>query len=336
MAAAVLTTNPKPNTPFKLGVKVKDAQVPELQPDQSIVKIQAAALNHRDVWILKDQYPGEKIPGSVLGADGVGILQKKGAASVEEGQRVLINPGVNWDSNPRGAEGDFRILGLLPSPGACIKCTFAESINIDSKEVFPCPEHLSAAEAAALPLVGLTAYRAVFFKCHIQKGDYVLITGIGGGVALTALQFAVAIGAHVYVTSSKREKIEFAKKLGAVCGVYYNDPNAIDDLKKQLNGHRIDAVIDGSGGPFFDKLFHVIARGGIIAQYGVTASPQGLLFTIDLGYNNVELKGSTMGSRREFGEMIEFVDKYKIRPIVSTTFKGLTQENVENAFSLLA
>ncbi|KAI8148218.1 hypothetical protein BJV82DRAFT_663604 [Fennellomyces sp. T-0311] len=329
--AAVITDTPKPNTPFKFGVEVKDAQVPEPRADQSVVKIQGAAFNHRDVWILKKHYPEEITPGTVLGADAVGILQKKGTATSEEGQRVIINPGVNWDSNSRGPEGDFRILGLLPSPG-----TLAETINIDSKEVFPCPEHLSTAEAAALPLVGLTAYRALFTKSEVKKGDYVLVTGIGGGVALTALQFAVAIGAHVYVSSSNPEKIEFAKTLGAEGGVNYKDPNAIDDLKKQLNGHRIDAVIDGSGGALFDRLAEVMERGGIIAQYGSTGSPQGVLFNVAYWHHNVELKGTTMGSRREFEEMLGFVAKYKIKPVVSVAYKGLTQENVESAISLLA
>ncbi|KAI8137824.1 hypothetical protein BJV82DRAFT_566010 [Fennellomyces sp. T-0311] len=330
--AVVITDTPKPNSPFKLGFEVKeDAEILALQPGQSAVKIQGAAFNHRDIWMLMKQLRQEVHPGTVLGADGVGILQQKGNASLDEGQRVLINPGLNWDSNPRGPEGDFRILGLLPAPG-----TLADTINIDSKQVFRCPEHLSTVEAAALPLAGLTAYRALFRKCEVKKGDYVLVTGIGGGVALTALQFAVAVGAHVYVTSSKTEKIEFAKKLGAEGGINYKDPDAIEDLKRQLNSHRIDAVVDGSAGILFDKLPQVMERGGIIAQYGNTGSPQGVMYTIDFWYENIEIKGVKMGSSREFGEMLDFVAKYKVKPVVSNAFKGLTQENVERSISLLA
>ncbi|KAI8137823.1 hypothetical protein BJV82DRAFT_524458, partial [Fennellomyces sp. T-0311] len=214
--------------------------------------------------------------------------------------------------------------------------TLAEAINIDRKEVFPCPEHLSTAKAAALPLVGLTAYRALFSKCEVKKGDYVLVTGIGGGAVLTELQFAVSVGVHVYVTSSKPEKIEFAKKLGAEGGVKYKDPNEIDDSQRQLNGHRADAVVDGSGGALFDKLAKVMGKGGITAQYGNTGSPRGVLYTIDFLYNNIELKGSTMGSRHEFREMVDFVDKYKVKPVVSTSFKVHTQENVETYIYFLA
>ncbi|KAI8148962.1 hypothetical protein BJV82DRAFT_663310 [Fennellomyces sp. T-0311] len=330
--AGILTSTPKPNTPFQYGVEVKDFHPPEPQSNQTVVKIQGFAFNHRDIWILKGQYMGI-VEGSVLGSDAVGIVEKKGTASAEEGQRVLICPSVNWVSDPLGPENgmkDFRILGLLPSPG-----TFAETITVDSEEVFPCPEHLTTAEAAALPLAGLTAFRALFTKCQAKKGSYVLITGIGGGVALYALQFAVAVGAHVYVTSSNPDKIKFAKELGAEGGINYKDPNALEDLKKQLNGHEINAVVDGAGGPLFEQIPLVMAPGGIATQYGNTASPNGVLFTSEFWYRNCELKGSTMGSRAEFAKMLEFVDKHKIRPVVSTHLKGLTEENLDKSVSLL-
>lgn len=128
-------------------------------------------LNNSDIWILKGLYPGIKVD-SVLGADAVGVVLKSNGGSAQVGQRVLISPSVNWDSNPRGPEGAFAILGLLPFPGmsswlyhssfadkSIHAGTLAETIHIDEKEVFPCPDHLSTAEAAALPLAGLTAYR---------------------------------------------------------------------------------------------------------------------------------------------------------------------------------
>lgn len=101
--------------------------------------------------------------------------------------------------------------------------TLADRSVVETDELVACPEHLTTAEAAALPLAGLTAYRALFSKAKVKRGDHVLITGIGGGVALYALQFAVAAGAHVYVTSGSQDKIEDAKKLGAVGGVNYKD-----------------------------------------------------------------------------------------------------------------
>ncbi|KAL1930761.1 hypothetical protein VTP01DRAFT_10923 [Rhizomucor pusillus] len=330
MVAIVLNKNPKPNTPFIHGVELGDNQTAEAQrPEEAIVKIQAAAFNHRDVWILKGLYPGIK-EGSVLGADGVGIVVKKGSSDSQVGQRVLINPGVNWDSDPRGPEGAFGILGLLPFAG-----TFADSVVIDGKELVPCPAHLSTAEAAALPLAGLTAYRTVFTKAKVQAGDHVLVTGIGGGVALFALQFCVAAGAHVYVTSSSPEKIKRAIELGAKGGINYKDDNCIAELKKLLGKNLLAAVIDGAGGPLFPQYAKVMKTGGIIAQYGQTASPKGVAFSMVQVLKNIDLVGSTMGSRAEFKEMVAFVDKHKIKPVVSNVFQGLSLESFDGAISTL-
>ncbi|KAI9250518.1 hypothetical protein BDA99DRAFT_608377 [Phascolomyces articulosus] len=330
--AAILTSKPtSPEWPFKNGLEVKELESPEPQNTDAVVKIQAAALNHRELWILKGLYP-EIVHGGAIGADAVGILERPGCSTLEPGQRVLICPSVNWDSDRRGPKPkSFRILGLLPSPG-----TITDKMTIDGNEVVPCPEHLSTAEAAALPLAGLTAYRALFTKAEAKAGDYILITGIGGGVALFALQFAVVRGIHVYVTSSSEEKIASAVEWGAKGGVNYKDPNAGKKLKELLGeGNYLSAIVDGAGGDMFDQFADLMMPGGIISQYGQTAGP-GVRYTMDLWFNNVELRGSTMGSRAEFKEMVDFVDKHKIKPIVSKVFKGLTQENVDDAITYLS
>ncbi|KAG2218725.1 hypothetical protein INT45_006877 [Circinella minor] len=328
MVAAILS-KPVEGSGYKYSLKVQEYTTPAPQSGEAVVKIQAAALNHRDVWILKGLYPGI-VEGSVVGSDCVGILSEPGSSSVQAGQRVLISPSVNWEKDPRGPEGRFSILGLLPSPG-----TLADTINIDGKEIFPCPAHLSTYEAAALPLAGLTAFRALFTKSEVQSGDHVLIPGIGGGVALFALQFAVAAGAHVYVTSSSEEKIKNAISLGAKGGINYKDPNADKELKKLLNGNLLSAVVDGSGGALFNQYIKVMRTGGIITQYGQTASPKGVGFNMGAVLKNIDFRGSTMGSRAEFKQMLEFVDKHKIKPIVSHVFNGLTQENMDKAISVI-
>ncbi|KAG2218724.1 hypothetical protein INT45_006876 [Circinella minor] len=316
---------------FKNGLEVKEIETSEPQSTDAVIKVQAAALNHRELWILKGLYP-KIVHGGPIGADAVGVLEKPGNSSVETGTRVLVCPSVNWKSNRRGPKPNaFRILGLLPDPG-----TMTDTLIIDGKEVVPCPEHLSTSEAAALPLAGLTAYRALFIKAEARAGDNVLITGIGGGVALFALQFAVACDINVYVTSSSEEKIACALKWGAKGGVNYKDPNAGKKLKELLGkDNYLSAIIDGAGGAMFDHYANLMIPGGIIAQYGQTSGP-GVSYTMDLWFNNVDLRGSTMGSRTEFKEMVEFVDKHKIKPIVSKVYRGLTQENVDQAITYLS
>ncbi|KAI9248017.1 hypothetical protein BDA99DRAFT_525563 [Phascolomyces articulosus] len=300
------------------------------KPGEAVIKIQAAALNHRDVWILKALYPGI-VEGSILAADGVGTLVHSGSSSLKVGQRVLLPPSVGWESDPRAPDSNrYGALGMLPLPG-----TLADTVNIDGKEIFPCPEHLSTPEAAAIPLAGLTAFRAVFTKSEIQKDQHVLVTGVGGGVALFALQFAVAAGANVYATSSSEEKIKLAVSLGAKGGVNYKDPDAIYNLNKLLGNNQLSAVVDGSGGELFDHYLGLMKRGGIITQYGQTASRKGVTFTMKSVMKHVDLRASTMGSRVEFKQMIKFIEKHKIKPIVSHVFNGLTQENMDKAISVL-
>ncbi|KAI8338539.1 hypothetical protein BC941DRAFT_460787 [Chlamydoabsidia padenii] len=328
MVSVILTTTPRPDSGFKYGLEVKDQDVPQPTSSQAIVNIQAAALNHRDVWILKGLYPGI-VPGSIIGSDAVGIIGED-TSSFKQGQRVLINPGSGWDKDERGPEGNFKILGLLPCIG-----TLTDTVNVDTNELIACPEHLSTAEAAALPLAGLTAYRALFTKAKVQSGEHVLITGIGGGVALFALQFAVAAGAHVYVTSSDPKKIENAIRLGAKGGINYKDDKCMADLKKLLNGNLISAVIDGAGGALYNQYPKVMRTGGIIANYGQTAGGPGVNFSMGNVLKNIDICGSTMGSRSEFKQMVAFVDKHKIKPVVSRVWSSLNEGSINEAINYM-
>jgi zinc-binding alcohol dehydrogenase/oxidoreductase len=268
-----------------------------------LVKLKAASLNHRDVWIQKGLYAGLKFP-TILGSDGAGELP--------DGKAVILHPGRNWGDNPRFQGKNYDILGL-PTDG-----TFAEYISVPTEYLAPKPAHLSFEEAAALPLAGLTAYRALFTKCQVKAGDKVLISGIGGGVALFALQFAVAAGCEVWVTSSSDEKIEKAVKLGAKGGFNYKTEAWAKAAQAQTGG--FDAVIDGAVGAGFAEVVKACAAGARLCFYGGTAgaltgvSPQ-IVF-----YKQLTIMGSTMGSPEEFAKMIRFVKKHKIVPIIDSTY----------------
>ncbi|OBZ84143.1 putative zinc-type alcohol dehydrogenase-like protein YogA [Choanephora cucurbitarum] len=330
MVSAFLTENAPNKTKLKHGVVFKENKFTEPKENQSIVQIRAASFNHRDVWILNGVYPSVEY-GSILGSDAVAYITKSNSENLSVGQRVLINPGYGWKSDPRGPEDKFYILGLPPTMGTMTE----EPIAVDNDELVSCPEHLTHAEAASLPLAGLTAYRALFTQSLVREGDYVLITGIGGGVALFALQFAVAIGAHVYVTSSSQEKIDKAIKMGAKGGVNYKNENFIDELKHQLNGNKLSAIVDGAGGPLYAALPELMRPGGIIANYGHTATPEGVTFNMDHVRENLVWKGSTMGSRREFIEMVKLVEEKKIKPVVSHVWSGLNSDTFDKAINVM-
>ena len=153
------------------------------QEGETIVKLKAAALNHRDVWILKGMYAGIKYP-SILGSDGAGELP--------DGTAVIINSCINWGDNPAVQRKDFRILGL-PDSG-----TFAEYVKVPTDNIYPKPAHLSFEQAAAIPLGGLTAWRALMTKCQPKAGEKVLISGVGGGVELPEVREICAQSVRVH------------------------------------------------------------------------------------------------------------------------------------------
>ncbi len=280
----------------------QDIDPPQAVDGQVLVDLKAAALNHRDNWIQKGMYPGLQ-DQTILGSDGAGVV---------DGRAVIVNPSINWGSDQRFPARDFQILGM-PTDG-----TFAEQIAVMPDQLHDKPAHLSMEQAAALPLGGLTAYRALISRCGVQAGERVLISGVGGGVALFACQFAIAAGADVYVTSSSAEKIQAAVDLGAKGGANYTEDNWSKSFGKETGG--FDVIIDSAGGDGFADLIKLTRPGARIALYGGTrgnwqnVSPQ-LIF-----FRQLAIFGSTMGSDEEFAQMVSFVNEHKIEPVIDSVF----------------
>ncbi|QJW91823.1 zinc-binding dehydrogenase [Spirosoma taeanense] len=295
-----------------------DAPTPAAGPGEVLVQLRAAALNHRDVFIQQGLYPGIKLP-VILGSDGAGVVTEIGVGvdPVWRGQAVVINCSLNWGPNPRFYGSDFRILGM-PDNG-----TFAEYIAISTRYIHHKPAHLSFEQAAALPLTGLTAWRALMTRAGLRTSgsgpEKVLITGIGGGAALIALQFAVSAGAEVWVTSGSEDKLAKAKALGARGGVNYREPDWHKTLMAQTGGGRngyFDVIIDSAGGPGFARLIDVAAPGGRIAIFGGTTGNLTDLMPPKIFFKQLNIFGTTMGTEHEFADMIAFVADKKIVPVL--------------------
>ena len=283
---------------------VEERPEPKAGTGQVVVKIKAAALNRRDYWITQGLYPSMKLP-IVLGSDGAGIDTKTG-------KEVIINPGINWGKSEEVQNPDFKILGM-PHDG-----TFAEAVVVPAEQVHSKPEHLNFEQAAALPLAGLTAYRALFVRGKLQKGQTVVITGIGGGVACIAMQLAAAAGAKVLVTSSNQAKLDKAIAAGAAAGYLYTDPDYVTELKEKHGP--VHLVIDGAGGDGFGSLIDMVTPGGRIVNYGGTAGIPNKLELRKVFWKQLNILGSTMGSPRDFAAMLELVNKHKIKPIIDEVF----------------
>lgn len=292
---------------------VEETKKPKPVKDQVLIKLKNAALNHRDLWLIQEQ--SQQFPnGIILGSDGVGVVEDVGedADSLLVGAEVVINPSLEWGNNPVVQGDSFKILGF-PDNG-----TFAEYIVISKKYIFEKPEHLSFQESAAVPLSGLTAYRALFSKARLRVNEKVLITGIGGGAALWALQFAVAYKARVYVTSGSDEKINNAKKLGALGGFNYKDPEWAAKAQKEAGG--FDIIIDSAGGSQFGKYIELAVPGGRIVNFGRTAGNITEVSTRLLYWKQISIHGTTMGTRDEFLSMLNFLESRNIRPVIDKVY----------------
>jgi len=298
---------------------------PEAGSGKVIVKLKAAALNRRDYWITQGLYPGIRCP-VILGSDGAGT------ADFMEKQ-VIINPGYNWGERQEVQSGDFKILGM-PDDG-----TFAEEIAVPQEQLFGKPEHLNWEQAAALPLAGLTAFRALFKQGRLQSSQTVVITGIGGGVACIALQLAVAAGATVIVTSSSQAKIDTALAMGAAAGFLYTAEGYASQVNSQFG--QVHLIIDGAGGNGYGKLIDMACPGGRIVNYGATAGMPDKLDMRKVFFRQLHLVGSTMGSPEDFAAMLDMVNEHEIRPVVDEAFalsdgnKALEKMNVSSQFGKL-
>jgi zinc-binding alcohol dehydrogenase/oxidoreductase len=287
---------------------------PAAQPGQAIVRLKAAALNHRDLFIWQGQYAGLKFP-LIPGSDGAGVVESVGSSADQGwvGREVIINPALDWGDDPRAQGPKFRILGL-PDSG-----TFAEKIAIGVHQLAPKPAHLDWHQAAALPLAGVTAWRALFTRAQLKAGEKVLLTGIGGGAALFALQYASAAGAEVWVTSSSADKIVRAQTMGAAGGVNYREADWAKTLQASAGG-LFDVIVDSAGGDGFLSLIELTKPGGRIAFFGATVgNPSG--FDLRRGFfRQINILGTTMGSPQDFAGMMDFVAQHRIVPIVDRVF----------------
>jgi NADPH:quinone reductase-like Zn-dependent oxidoreductase len=294
-------------------VGVSQVPVPVPKAGEALVRLSHGALNRRDTLIAEGQYLAD-MPRSIMGSDGSGILvEANGETVVSVGEHVVINPVLNWgDSERIPNRSTIRTLGV-PNDG-----TIAEYIAITCDNIRAAPAHLTSAEAAALPLAGLTAYRALFTRGELQPNETVVLPGIGGGVSLIALQLATAFGARAFVTSRTQEHLDVAMEHGASGGVLTTEEGWSKSLKAMTGG--ADLIVDSIGGEQFATMLQIAREGGRIVTLGavtgnVSNFPIPLLF-----YKQLDIRGTSVGSPREFDDLLALVTKHKIHPVISQTF----------------
>ena len=254
-----------------------------------VVELRAAALNWHDVIVRRGDYAAE-LP-QILGADGAGARR-------DTGEPVVILPSLGWGDDERCPGPRFSILGDV------VDGTYAELVAVPEENVFPRPGGFSWAEPAALPLAGLTAYRALFTRGGLQAGETVVVLGAGSGVSTFAVSLAVMAGARVFVTSSSPAKLARAAELGAAGGVLYTDAGWPEQLR-ELTGPA-DLVIDSIGSTWPQSL-SLLSGGGRLVNFGATGGDQATVAVRPFYFGQHTILGTTMGSPRDFAGLLELI-----------------------------
>lgn len=302
-------------------LRVEEVPEPSLGPDEVLVRVKAAAMNHLDIWVRRGRPGLELSMPHVLGSDAMGVVEDcgPGVRLVSTGQEVVLNPGLSCGTCEfcrRGEQSECLSFGIvgMNSPG-----TFAELIAVPAKNVCPKPPHLRPEEAAALPLAHLTAWRMLMTRARLQGGETVLIHGIGGGVALAGLQLAKLMGARVIVTSSSDAKLAHALEFGAdQCVNYATNPCVSDAVRDLTGGRGVDVVLDAVGAATWQTNFQAVRRGGRIVHCGITTGAQAQVNISTLYWNHLTVMGSTMGSVEEFRSLLDAVATARLKPVLDS------------------
>jgi zinc-binding alcohol dehydrogenase/oxidoreductase len=309
------------------GFELQEVPDPVPGPDEVVIDLRTAALNRRDWWIWTQ--PQRAMLPVTLGSDGAGVVSAVGddVAGFAPGDEVVFDPTLGWGDNEEHPTDDFDILG------APVDGTFAERVLVPAANVAAKPARLSWEEAAALNLGGLTAWRAAVTCAGAAPGRSILVTGAGSGVSTFVVQIAAAQGARVFVTSSREEKIDRSRELGADGGVSYRDPDWPERIR-ELAGGGLDAAVDSFGGPAWEGALRALRTGGRLVSFGDTGGDEATITVAEVYWQWRRIIGTTMGSPREYRALLAHVDETAWHPVIDSVFS--LQRLDEAAARLLA
>ena len=278
---------------------------PVARPGWATVKLHASALNWHDVLVRQGRYRSP-LP-HIIGADGAGVR-------TDTGEHVVVLPSLNWGNRDEAPGSGWEILGDY-TPG-----TYAELVSVPAECLAPKPRGLSWAEAAALPLVGLTTYRALFVRGRLQEGESMLVIGAGGGIATMAIALAVAAGASIAVTSSSTDTLERAVSAGATGGVLHSEqewPEHARALSPDNAG--FDLILDPVGR--WSESVRALKPGGRLVVLGANAAQTAQMDIRSFYFGQFDLLGTTMGSSRDFAGLLNMIDRCSVRaPVIDREF----------------
>ncbi|OLC97772.1 MAG: hypothetical protein DMD29_00995 [Gemmatimonadetes bacterium] len=294
-------------------------------PGQVRVAVQAAALNHLDLFVAQGLPGVEYGFPHIMGADGAGLVDAVGAGVTRAvpGERVLINPGVADYSCAACRAGEHPLCPNFRLLGEHLPGTLAEFVVVPEQNVErlpPLDPALTWAEAAAFSLVSLTAWRMVVTRARVQAGETVLVWGIGGGVSLAAMRIAKLVGAKTIVTSSSDAKLHAARALGADVTLNHRTQNVAQEVRALTGKRGVEVVVENVGEATWDTSLRVLARGGRLVTCGATTGPQVAIDLRRVFWHHWTIMGSTLGTLAEYAEIVRRLGRGELRPVVDRVY----------------
>lgn len=303
-------------------IQINDVPEPEVHPQELLLDVRTAALNHLDLWVL-DGLPGVELTfPHTLGSDACGVVRETGAdvSRFEEGDRVVLNAGISCGECTYCRRGEQSCCDSFHLLGEHVDGTFTERVAVPEENCALAPEHLSDVQAAAFPLVFLTAWRMLHTRADLGAGDTVLIHGVGGGVGSAALTIASAFDAACIVTSGSKEKLEEARSMGGTEGIHYTEESVTERVMEWTDGRGVDVVVDNVGAETWAESIKSVRKGGDIVTCGATTGPSPETNIHRIYWKQISIHGSTMGSNDDFRRMLRWVRQTEMEPLVDRVY----------------
>jgi NADPH:quinone reductase-like Zn-dependent oxidoreductase len=299
-------------------LRYETAPDPHLQPDQVLLEVRAASVNHLDIFV-RQGLPGAKLAlPHIPGADAAGIVREVGrrVTAIQAGQRVVINPGFGCGACGACTGGQASLCRQYRIFGEHIPGSYAEQMAVPARNIHPIDEQLTFEDAAAAGLVFLTAWSMLITKGRLRPGEDVLVLGAAAGVGTAAIQIARLAGCRVWAAAGSDAKLERARELGAQELINYNTEE-FDRVVRERTGKRgVDVVVDYVGADTWPKSLRAVRSGGRVLTCGATTGPHPETDLRHIFYRQLQVIGSTMGSPREFEEVMGLINGGVLKPVV--------------------
>jgi len=287
-----------------------------------VVDVRAASLNHIDLFLRRGM-PGIRIPlPHIPGCDAAGIVSAvgEGVTNVSVGDRVLMNPSVSCGHCEFCARGDASLCTTYKLIGETTQGTCCERIAVPDRNVIPIPESLTFEDAASIPLVFLTAWRMIMDRGRLTAGEDILILGASAGVGIAAIQIAKVAGARVLAAASSDEKLELCRELGADVLINYVEEDFVKRVRRETNRRGVDVVVDYVGKDTWVKSLQSLTGGGRLVTCGATTGYDPQTDLRHVFYRQLEVIGSTMGSRNDLMAPLKLILEGRMRTVVGAVF----------------